>query len=283
MKRIKGTCCLLLAGALAMGNAVNVQAEKTDAKKQVNVDGVYHAALGLETGSTSSPVYRKSYYNDKTYGTRAWKKAAVGTKEEGNYQELTGTFKDAKIKGNGTYTVSAKNINYMGQRKFAKLYVATDIPNSGKIKFSNMKVTVNGVVRKVVLKPYIDKKRRYSVMMAIDQETTLPAQNVMSPWCVPRTTQSDLTIQFDVKGFSYNKGDAVPTATPEITPAPEPTSTPEVTKTPQPEETPKVTSEAKDSTEGLTKTQRQVGIVVTIILAIGGIIGSLIVVNGRKR
>ena len=64
-KIIKTACAFLIAATCVVG----MDAEYTDAKKKkaeasVDLNGEYHAALGLQT-STQKWIYRLGYYNDK--------------------------------------------------------------------------------------------------------------------------------------------------------------------------------------------------------------------------
>lgn len=76
-----------------------------------------------------------------------WKQIVSGTKGSYNYRTYPGTFKNAIIKGNGTYSVQLRNANYRYASTFKLLQVCTDIPNTGDIKFSDLQVTVNRTKR----------------------------------------------------------------------------------------------------------------------------------------
>ena len=110
----------------------------------VDPNGIYHATLGFETESTYRSVYRYGYFDDKNRSKPEWKQIVSGTKGSYHYRTQPGTFKNAIIKGNGTYSVQLRNANYRYASTFKLLQVCTDIPNTGDIKFSDLQVTVNG-------------------------------------------------------------------------------------------------------------------------------------------
>ena len=56
----------------------------------------------------------------------------------------TGTFTDAEIAGNGTYTLKLEGADFQGETAISQLHIATDIPLNDKIKFTNVKAKVDG-------------------------------------------------------------------------------------------------------------------------------------------
>lgn len=275
---------ILMAGALLVAGTRPVQAEQ-----KVDTYGEYHAALGVQTDAVRR-VFRDAYYDGRA-------------EEEDDFEELKrersqgsgperaescqGDFKDVTIKGNGTYTVSLKNADFHGQRTFRKLYVATDIPNTGEIKFSNMSVSIDGEVLRTFHEPVLDVSKTYrknSVLLAIhpvneEVKDEIPVRSV------PRNRENIIKIRFTVTGFDYEKGEKPQR------PTPEPTATPEVTQAPREKETartPEVTREPgnQNNEENASRelpVENKIGIIVTIVAAIGGVLICLTVVTRRNR
>ena len=142
MKR-RAAVGILMAGILLAVRVAPVQAEP-----KVDTYGEYHAALGVQTDATRR-VFRDAYFDGRAEEAEDFNKLKRERSQGSGAdraEESRGTFKDVAMKGNGTYTVSLKNADFHGDRTFRKLYVATDIPNTNKIKFSNMSVSIDGRV-----------------------------------------------------------------------------------------------------------------------------------------
>lgn len=213
-KRILGTmlAVILAAGCLMAGT--EAQAGKKKDKKdgqdpqqerRVDLNGEYHAALGLQT-NTQEWVYRLGYYQDEYYGTEEWSKLATGTYGTDECKTYDGEFHDAVIAGNGTYTVSLENGDFLGETTFSQLQVATDIPDTGAITFSDMIVEIDGVVRGTFPEPYMDKDAYAGgncTMVAInDWRQDLQG---MDGECVPQSKTNSIKVTFTVSGFNYDK------------------------------------------------------------------------------
>lgn len=269
---------LLMAGVLLVSGVKPVQAEK-----KVDTYGEYHAALGVQTDSTRR-VFRDAYFDGKAEKKDDFRELkrerSTGSGAE-RAEALDGTFKDVKIKGNGTYTVSLKNADFRGDRSFRKLYVATDIPNTGDITFSNMSVSIDGRVLRTFEEPVLDVSKTYRkncVLLAI-HPINEEIKDAISTRTVPGNQENVIKIRFTVSGFDYDKGE-----TPE-TPTPKPTATPEVTKAPVKENKATASPEnRKDSAKSQElPVENEVGIAATIVIAICGVLGCLVVVSRRSR
>lgn len=154
-KVLKRMAAGLLAGTMALSlvvSAASASAEKKKKKaeeavaKEVDLNGTYHAALGVQT-ATNLWIQRMAYFeetqNDK-YNTDMWDKlfyVPTGTKD---VEIAEGTFTDAEIAGNGTYTVSLANANFLSETTISQMHIATDIPLNDTIKFSDVVLKING-------------------------------------------------------------------------------------------------------------------------------------------
>ena len=278
-----------VAGILLAGALLAASMRPAEAEQKVDTYGEYHAALGVQTDSYRR-VFRDAYYDGKAEKAEDFKKLkrerSQGSGAE-RAEESEGTFKDVSIKGNGTYTVSLKNGDFHGNSSFRKLYVATDIPNTKEIKFSNMSVSIGGRVLRTFDKPVLDTSkmyRKYSVLLAI-HPVNEEVKGAISARTVPRSRENEIKIRFTVSGFDYDKGEKPGT------PSPKPTATPKDSAAPAKEsrdtpalEVTKVPEESRKPEEsGELPMGNQVGIIVTIVAAIGGVLACLAVVTKRNR
>lgn len=275
---VKTVAGMLLAGILLGVGEKSAYA----AKEKVDAYGEYHAALGVQTDSYRR-VFRDAYFDGKNEKRSDYGQLLRETGREDEFTKQDGEFKDVTIKGNGTYSVTLKNADFSGDRNFRKLYVATDIPNTEDIHFSNMSVSINGKVLRTFDEAVLDVSKMYRancVLLAI-HPVNEDVKNAISTRNVPQTSKNTIKITFTVDGFGYEKGQ-VPQ-----TPEPEPTDTPDATQIPEViEETPKA-----EKTQEVTKQPapaelsdgRKAGIAVTVTVAIAGILGCVIVVTRRSR
>ena len=227
-----------------------------------------------------------AYYHKKSAGTNKWKHLAIGDYSSEEYQEIKSTFKDVVIKGNGKYTVSLENADFQGETSFSRMQVSTDIPDTGKIKFSDMSVRVNGRELVKYDEPYIDKHGDADgncCLLVINEDRE--GFESLDGDCVPQGTENKISITFKVSGFSYNKGEK---PKPAETPAPKPTKTPEPEKpdnTPEPEETAKVSPapDASSQKPVVDEELRPAVIISIIVIAVISVIAITFSVTKRKK
>ncbi|HWT76177.1 MAG TPA: leucine-rich repeat domain-containing protein [Mobilitalea sp.] len=103
----------------------------------------YHAYMGIQT-NTNLWVFRNKF-DDETYGlgTDAFKGlSSVDSKKVVTHYD--GTFTDANITGDGTYTVTLDNPDFAGETNMSQLFVSTDIPLSDSLKVTNVIVKIDG-------------------------------------------------------------------------------------------------------------------------------------------
>ena len=214
---------IVFMSVLAAGNTALADKKKKDkstpnpAEKVVDLNGKYHAALGLQT-DTDKWIYRMGYYHDKYVGKKEWEHLATGIYGKKSYKKIKSEFKDVTINGNGTYTVSLKNADFKGETSFCQMQVSTDIPNTGQITFSNMIVTIDGNEVGSFAEPYIDTSDKETkgncCLLAINKWKM--DSNVIDSECVPQNDKNKISITFTVRGFNYDN--------PEQKVEPEPTS-----------------------------------------------------------
>jgi hypothetical protein len=89
---------MLTAAALAVGSILNPAAAEAK-KKKVDLNGTYHAALGIST-ATQIWINRNAYFAEDAnvyYGTDQWGKLMSEDSASGDKVEHAGTFTDAVI------------------------------------------------------------------------------------------------------------------------------------------------------------------------------------------
>lgn len=118
---------------------------------------------------------------------------------------LPGTFTDAVIAGNGTYTVSVDGLSFpdgefADQEYMNLIFLSTDIPNTGEITISDVKLSVNGssvdLPNGALLSPDSE-----SVINMLLQNIWNDDVKEVGYYAVPPTSMS---ITFTVSGFNYD-------------------------------------------------------------------------------
>ena len=164
----------------------------------VDLNGTYNAYLGLQT-----PTFTfRNAFDDATYG-RDTEYFNQMTGWEGNDAvKREGTFTDAVIAGNGTYTVSANGLvldgDFDSQDYFNLIFISTDIPNTGEITISDIKLNVDG--RDVQIAPILSPDSVNYVNMLI-QNIWNDEVATIGYYAVP---PKEVSVTFTVSGFAYD-------------------------------------------------------------------------------
>ena len=225
-KNIKKLTALLLTATLAL-SAFSVSPAQAAKKKKAVFDpnGKYHATLGIQTCTnlwlTHMGYYEKSqnsYYNTENADNLMYK-----DKETNKDTAATGTLTNTEIAGNGTYTVRLEGLDSMNETDISQLHIATDIPLNDKVKFTDVKATING---KEILsfdegvpeneEPYLQGGMVILLLNHWRAELVkevaakgLP-ESVESGWKLLQGTGNEsVEITFTVSGFDYDNPDAV--------------------------------------------------------------------------
>ncbi len=280
LKKVPGIviAAAIFTGIMAQGGT------NAEAKPSVDLNGQYHAALGVKT-DTSKNIYRMGYYHKESAGTQKWKHLAINGSTPGQYEQVQSTFKDVVIKGNGKYTVSLVNADFQGETSFSKMQVSTDIPDTGKIKFSDMVVKINGTRVASYKKPKIDKHKDADgncCLLIINKERE-DFNSKLDSNCVPQGTENRISVTFKVSGFNYKKGEK---PEPPSTPSPKPVATPEPAKdaeTKAPEATPSPETEISSQKPVVDEEIRPAVIISIIAVSVISVIGITFSVTRRKK
>lgn len=207
MKKIKRfggvivTAAVVFTSIIATGNSVGA----APTNQNVDVNGTYHAALGVRTETRN--IYRMAYYHKKSAGSDKWKHLAIGDYSSEEYTKIDSKFTDATIKGNGKYTVKLENGDFQEETNFSKMQISTDIPNTGQITFSDVVIKVNGTEVGRFDEPYIDTHDDANgncCLLIINNDRE--GFEGIDGNIVPTGTENNITVTFKVSGFSYKKG-----------------------------------------------------------------------------
>lgn len=150
-KSWKRVMASLFAGALVLSlvltaTPVDAKKKKKDKAPEFDPSGTYHAALGVQT-ATYLWIMRMGYFDkdqNEHYKTDLQDSLVYASKEvPDEIETATGTFTDAEIAGNGTYTVSLSGADFLGETCLSQLHIATDIPTSADVTFSDVIFKLN--------------------------------------------------------------------------------------------------------------------------------------------
>lgn len=211
----------LLAGAmvvsgLSMGSVP--QTAKAAGNSMLNLNGKYHAALGIQT-ATVKWYERLAYYgkkNNKNYGTDKANILMAGK------EKTAGTFHDVEIAGNGTYTVSLTGAEFNGETTISQLHIATDIPgkdNNSKISFSDVKVSINDKEVVSFDTPFLEPEQYNAdgMVMVLFNHWRQDLVSILDKKGIKENADNgykllkgkgkeSISVTFTVAGFNYDKG-----------------------------------------------------------------------------
>ncbi len=282
--RIRKIILGMMVGALALSIMTTVtpvsatkKAKENEIVKEVDLNGTYHARMGLQTADTIW-MQRWGYFDDsknETFGTE--NDDSLYSKKGKKMSTHEGTFTDAEIAGNGTYTVSLDGANFEGETTLSQLQIATDIPQNDDIKFTNLKVTIDGKEFVTFDEAVMENEEPYltagEVILLLNHwrpeliaelETKGGDENAVNGWSL-LTGQGDESIQitFTVSGMAYDNASAQPTQEPTAAPV-----DPELGQ-----------GESNEQAKGASASV----VVVIIVVAVVLITGTTIVVTRKRK
>ncbi|MBO5175815.1 MAG: PT domain-containing protein [Lachnospiraceae bacterium] len=264
---------------------------KPEPKPTVDKDGVYNAYMGIQSAQYT---FRDDWTNASTGLNGTDHPDAffqMSYLDNGTLVKKAGTFKDVVIEGNGTYTVELTDLAWDdGSTALNLLFVSTDIPNTGEITFSNVKVDFDGKNVMEMAEAFLNPEAKDYAQIALINiwNSTLTGSYNMDGM-LPNST---VTITFDVSGFNYDNPNAtVAEPTPEPTVAPTeapaeptaaPTEAPVATEAPA-EPTTAPTEAPADVDADAEGGMSPVVIVVIVVAVIAVAAGAAFVVMKKKK
>lgn len=203
-KITKKIIAFMLMALMLLAMPLTAFAEEETAKAPFDANGKYNARLGIQATTADGQIWlaRIGYYSSKDDGDK------VTSDKKAEFD--AGTFTDAVIEGNGTYTVSYKTSNFGGAVNLQQLQVATDIPMENDLTFSDLKVEINGNTVVTYKDVYIDEDAYaipYTCLLAYNnwrndlksRDDCMTAENVF-----PETGDVEVKLTFTVNGFAYD-------------------------------------------------------------------------------
>lgn len=203
-KITKKIITFMLMALMLLAMPLTAFAEDETAKAPFDANGKYNARLGIQATTADGQIWlaRIGYYSSRDDGDK------VTSDKKAEFD--AGTFTDAVIEGNGTYTVSYKTSNFGGAVNLQQLQVATDIPMENDLTFSDLKVEINGNTVVTYKDVYIDEDAYaipYTCLLAYNnwrndlksRDDCMTAENVF-----PETGDVEVKLTFTVSGFAYD-------------------------------------------------------------------------------
>lgn len=247
-----------------VGNAAEAGEETAPELPALDLNGQYNAYFGLQTPTFSF----RNAFDDATYGRDSDVfNQITGWDSSNNAVKREGTFTDAVIAGNGTYTVSVDGMDLSGdfdsQEYFNLLFLSTDIPNTGEITISDIKLEIDG--RDVAIAPVLSPDSVNYVNMLIQNIWNDDVKEI-GYYQVPPTA---MKITFTVSGFAYDNTSAEADAPKEETPAAPSDEAPAPTETP---------ADNAGSEGGISPV-----VIVVIIVVVVAVVAAVAVVLTKKK
>ena len=236
----------------------------------VDLDGTYNAYIGFQSPSYSF----RNAFDDATYGRDTeYFNQITGWDASNNAITLPGTLTDTEIAGNGTYTISANGIefsadDFASQDHMNLIFISTDIPNTGAITISDIKLNING--RDVSCNPIVSPDSIDYLNMLIQNIWNDDVASI-GYYDVPVT---DISITFTVSGFNYDN----PDATGETTDAAAEEEAVSEAPAEEASETPSLDASAETSTSGTSPV-----VVVVIVVVVVAVVAGVVVVLKKKK
>ncbi len=192
-------CCVMLVATFA---GMTVSAETID-----ELEG-YHAYLGVQT-CTTLWIFRNPV-DDATYGVGMTDADTGlvpfdGLWAVGQPELYAGTFTDAKLDGNGNYTVSLVDPDFQDEQYFSLLFVSTNVPLDAGITFSNVKVRVNNKTVWEEEEAFLSPDSKVYANILLQNQWNNERKDLFQ-LAEPCNTTS-IEVSFDVAGFDYDKVD----------------------------------------------------------------------------
>ena len=260
-----GVATLEVAFTVAgVGNTAAAGEETVPELPTLDLNGQYNAYFGLQTPTFSF----RNAFDDATYGRDSDVfNQITGWDSSNNAVKREGTFTDAVIAGNGTYTVSVDGMDLSGdfdsQEYFNLLFLSTDIPNTGEITISDIKLEIDG--RDVAIAPVLSPDSVSYINMLIQNVWNDDVKEI-GYYQVPPTA---MKITFTVSGFAYDNTSAAADAPKEEAPAAPSDATPAPTDAP---------ADNAGSEGGISPV-----VIVVIIVAVAAVIAVVAVVLSKKK
>ena len=274
------TACLWTADQLAGVQSVEVTFTVSDFGKnaeageavtgngEFDANGEFNVYIGVQTAAYS---FRNAWNDSYGLGTPEFDQI---TGWNGNDEVVrTGTITDAVIKGNGTYTVSLKGVDFADDAETLNLlFLSTDIPLDKGVELTDIKVKMGGksVYDFDTAFQDPDTKDYIKALLINTYNDGFKADN---EFAYTLSAGMDIEVTFTVSGLAYDNPDAAASGD---TAATEATSQSTETKSEAPETT-AANANAEASNGGVS-----VGVIIAIVAAVV-VVAAIVVVAVKKK
>lgn len=205
--------------------APSTSAEAAKAAK-FDENGSYKATMGVQT-STNKWITRMAYYEgsqNEMYDTDNFFKMYSADGSEKTFHD--GTFDEVELAGNGTYQVTLTDADFAGDTDLSQLHVATNIPLNDQIKFTDVKLNINGTDIVTMEEGVMEDQDAYlqgGMVLLVFNHWRPELVDTLAGLGVPESESAasggytmltgqggeSITITFTVSGFAYDNPDAV--------------------------------------------------------------------------
>ncbi|MBQ8281395.1 MAG: hypothetical protein IJZ25_03225 [Lachnospiraceae bacterium] len=250
-------------------------AEPVDNRPEFDPEGTYHAYIGFQT-----PKYSfRNAWDDADYGMETdFFNQVTAWDEENNSYSLGGTFVDAEITGNGTYTVSVSDFgdwtaDFAEQDYFNLLFISSDLPNREEVVISDLVLKMDGTEVATFDAPFLDEDSP-NYQKVLFQNIYNKELEALPYYAVP--TKS-IEITFTVSGFTNDAVVETPDDGGEETPEATPTTAPADDKKDDAAADTSADTSKEDKDGGNT------GLIIGIVAAVVVVVGAVAVVAKKKK
>lgn len=263
-------------------------------KEDVVYEGEYFAGIGVQT-NTSLWIFRNAW-DDATYGYEVdpdFYNEGLHSVTGDEVVNYNGTFTDAVVDGDGTYTIKLNGADFATEDYFSMLFITTNIPVSDRVHFNDITCKINGKeVGNFATDEGLVKTDSTTYFMVMLQNSYTASQKDIIAMNFPI---SDIEITFTVEGLGYEGTGTVETAAdpePVVTEAPEVIAAPEVTEAPEVKETSEVKSAPEvteapaapaEPAESTSNTGLIIGIIAGVVVAAGAVVAILLLKKKKKN
>jgi hypothetical protein len=248
----------------ATTDAATTDVAATEETAAVTYEGAYNAFMGIQT-NTQLWIFRNAY-DDPTYGFGTEEFKGLSAVASGVSTSYEGTFIDAVVDGDGTYTVTLENPDFQSEERLSLLYVSTDIPLSDSIKVTNVICKFDGSTKYTFDEGYLDPESKEFVKILCLNDWNKDVKDLFFYPFPPKKVE----ITFTIEGFGYQG--TVP-ATPTVAPvADEPKTEAAATDTKTETATATTGTDVDNSDEGGSNTGLIIGIVAAVVVVAGAFI-----------
>jgi hypothetical protein len=247
-------------------------AEDAAAGGAVTYSGSYNAYMGIQT-DTQLWIFRNAC-DDATYGVGTEEFKGLSAVASGTSTRYDGTFTDAVVDGDGTYTVTLEGPDFQSETHLSLFFISTDIPLSDQIKVTDVQCKFDGSTKYTFDEAYLDpESKEYVKILCLNNWNN----DVKDLFFYPMPFNK-AEITFTISGMGYESA-AAAAAEPTPTVAPADTST----DTPADD-----TTAPADTTQTDTATEEEDGglstpVIIGIVAAAVVVIAIVVVVLTRKK